>query len=168
MSDITHKIFQANISHNKDFIKSNTSSEPVSENNKTQLSIEEITLITLFNKHCNSVDYSPEPVSAPYKGLAPKQVTNLQKIKTNNERQPEVHFNILAIIALESVTFLMDYKYPLAIMVLDEKVINLDKFLICNDFDDWRYSCEKFCHIIFSFLMSEFDYIWYLLGPDFR
>lgn len=63
-------------------------------------------------------------------------MTNVQKIKTNNERQPEVHFNILVIITPESVTLLMDDKYPLAIMVLDEKVINLDKFLICNDFDE--------------------------------
>lgn len=38
--------------------------------------------------------------------------------------------------ALESVTFLMDDKYPLAIMVLDENLINLNKFLTCNDFDD--------------------------------
>lgn len=103
------------------------------EYNKTLKSIEEITLITLFNKHCNSVDYSPKPVSTPYKGVTLIHVMDVQKIKTNNDGQPEVHFNIVGTIALESVTFLMVDKYPMAIMALDEKVINLDKFLMCND-----------------------------------
>lgn len=91
----------------------------------------------------------------------------MQKIKTNKERQLEVHFNSLVIIALESVTFLMDDKYLMAIIVLDEKVINLNKFLICNDFNDWLYSCEKFCYIFFSFLISKFDLIMNYLGLDF-
>lgn len=109
------------------------------EYNKTLNSIEEITLITLFNKHCNSVDDSPKPVLTPHKGVTLIHVIDVQKIKTNNDGQPEVHFNIVCTIALESVTFLMVDKHPMAIMALDEKVINLDKFLMCNDFDDWLF-----------------------------
>lgn len=64
--------------------------------------------------------------------MNPKQVTNVQKIKTYNERQPEVDFNILVIETLESVTFLMVDKCLKAI-VFDGKVINLDKFIVLND-----------------------------------
>lgn len=60
MCDTTHKMLKAKF-HNKDFIKATHQANRF-VNNKTQLSIEEITLITLFNKHCNTVDYSLKPV----------------------------------------------------------------------------------------------------------
>lgn len=90
------------------------------------MTTERTKLIIMFNKHCNIVDYcycrnqffKSTPNLSSFKE---RQVTNAQKDK----KEPESHFNTLVLEALE---FLMVDKNT--IEVFDEKVINLDEFLI--------------------------------------
>lgn len=121
-----------------------------------QFNTQKVTLITLFNKHCNIVDYCPKLVL----DLLKSQLTFrplcsndewAKKLKTNNKRQPEVYFNDPALTQVEvAVTFLMDSKNLFKLKDFDEKVINLDKLNQVLLKRSHRFMYVNFC--IYCFL----------------